>query len=239
MNKMAMGTPVHEPIPVAVADDHDLMREGVAARLEGSGRYRVTVHARHGLELVRALEGGAQVALAIVDLGMPVMDGYAVLDWLKEHRPRLRVLVYTLFGDDATVIRSYRGGAHGLLRKEEQADNLLPAVDAVAAGAVYHTEYSQRVLLENPDGLSVEERRRARLLAQMSPRQLEVLRLICRGDNPTYEHIAQEMKLSRRTVERYASELFELFGVNSKTLLVISAIRLGLADVRDTLGTRG
>lgn len=218
-----------DPVPVAVVDDHDLMREGVAARLERSGRYRVTLQARNGGELVQALEAGAQVSLAIVDLGMPVMDGYAVLDWLKQHRPQVRTLVYTLFSDAAAVMRSYRGGAHGLLCKEELADKLLPAVDAVASGAVYHTERSQRVLLENPDGLTLEERRRARLLAQIPQSHWGVLEAICRGDDLTYAAMARELKLNRRTVERYASELCDIFGVRTKTALAVSAIQLGLA----------
>lgn len=233
---MDMETPLNEPTAVAIADDHDLLRQGVATLLEQSRRYRVTLHARNGQELVQAMEAGAQVPMAIVDLGMPFMDGYAVLDWLKQHRPMVRVLVYSQFADDAAVIRSYRGGARGFLCKSEVADLLLSAMDTMASGAVYHTERSHRLLLDNPDGLTLDERRRARLLAQIPPRQLEVLRIICRGDDPTYEHIAQELRLSRRTVERYAGELCDVFGVNSKTALAIGAIRLGLVDAHEASG---
>ena len=221
--------PGPDVLHVALADDHDLMRAGIADLLHRSERYRVTVHARNGQELVQALEAGAQVSIAIVDLSMPVMDGYAVADWLKQHRPLVRVLVYSQFADDAAVIRSYRGGAHGFLCKEEAAEQLVVAMDTLAAGAVYHTDYSQRVLLENPDGLTVEERRRARLLAQIPQSHWGVLEAICRGDDLTYAAMARELKLNRRTVERYASELCDIFGVRTKTALAVSAIQLGLA----------
>jgi DNA-binding NarL/FixJ family response regulator len=228
--------PGPEALHVALADHHDLMRMGISELLHSTGRYRVTLHARHGGELVQALEAGAEVALAIVDLRMPGMDGYALLDWLKAQRPQVRVLVYTMFADETTVIRSYRAGAHGVLCKEEAAEQLVVALDTLAGGAVYHTDFSQRVLLENPDGLTVEERRRKRLLAQIGPRELEVLQCICRADDPTYEVIAQELGLSRRTVEKHVSALFEVFGVSSKTALVLAALRVGLVGLGTAAG---
>ncbi|MBK8228404.1 MAG: response regulator transcription factor [Flavobacteriales bacterium] len=226
-----MSEHVNGTLTVALADDHDLMRAGIADLLERHARYRVVLHARDGRELVRALEGGAEAALAIVDLRMPDMDGIAVLEWLRAHRPGVRTLVYTWDTSEATVMHCYRNGADGVLFKDEVPEKLLTALDTVAAGGIYHSAFSQRVLLENPDGLTAEERRRNRLLAQISTRQLEVLQRICRADDPTYEVIAQELGLSRRTVEKHVGELMALFGVHSKTALALSAVRVGLMEL--------
>jgi two-component system, NarL family, invasion response regulator UvrY len=216
------------PIRVALVEDHELMRMGLRQLLEAMGGYQVVLEAANGAELVEALEAGAGPELVLVDLLMPVMDGYDTLAWLREHRPGLRAVVLSVLTDDGTVVRTYRAGACALLTKGMGAADLRHALDTVMRVGVYHTANTQRVLLENPDGLTPEERRRERLLAQITPRCLQVLELMGRADDPTYEVIATELGIGRRTVESHVKQLFDLFGVNSKTALVLSAVRLGI-----------
>ncbi len=218
-------------IAVAVADDHPVVRKGLAWLLEESGRYRVEVEAGHGGGLVAALEAESAVRLAIVDLYMPEMDGMATLAWLCAHRPQLRRVVFTARVEERTVLGCYRAGAQAVLQKDAAPGDLLAVLDTVMAGGIHHSPFSQQVLLDNPDGLTPDERRRTRLRAQMTSRQLQVLEALCRSDDPTYETIAAELGVSRRTVESHGSELFEVFGVRSKTALVRSALSLRLVDL--------
>lgn len=223
-----MQTVLNEPVPVAVADDHVAIREGLAALLQGTGRYKVVVQGEHGGQLVQALEGGAEVAAAIVDLGMPVMDGYATLEWLRTHRPQVRTVAYTKLVDAAVTVRCYRSGAHGLVPKHAPWEELIAALDTVLSGAIQHSAYSQQVLLDNPDGLTPEERAQARMRGQLTPAQLRVLECMGRADDPTYERIAGELSLSPRTVQRHVADLCLAFGVHSKTAVLRAATRLGL-----------
>lgn len=220
-----------EPIAVAVVDAQAGLREGLVSYLRRQGRYRVAVQAARPLELLEALQGGAEVAVVIVEVPLALAGAEEPVQWLRAQRPALRVVAYCASQLPAVVLRTYRAGAQALLFKHQPLDDLATALDTVLRDAIYHTPYSQQVLLENPDGLTPEERRRQRLQAQLTPRQRQVLQALCRADEPTYARIAQELGVGRRTVEAHISELLQAFGVRSKTALVLAAVRVGLIEV--------
>ncbi len=231
LNRTVLNTAARLLPRVAIVDDHPPMLLGIRDTLEDSGQFAVTLMARHGAELVEALEGGAEVDLVVLDLCMPVMDGLATLAWLHEHRPQLGTVAYTFEVKPATVLRCYRSGARGLLCKDCEPEVLVAALNTVLAGGIYHTTESQQVLLENPDGLSPEERKLLRVRAQVTPRQLQVLEILVREDDPKTEQIARELNLSSRTVEGHLSELYDLFGVPGRTSLALAAVRVGLVPL--------
>lgn len=222
------GGQVRERIPVAVVDDHPLVRIGLRDVLESGGEYRVVLEAGDGAELLRALHAGAEPALVVVDLQMPVMDGFATLEALRAEFPGLHAVAISFQVDEASVLKAYRAGARALVPKGMGAGELLPILRTVLDGGVHMTELAQRIMLQNPDGLTSLERERARILAELSPRMVEVLRCMARPEDPTYEQIAKELDIGRRTVEAYVSRMFEVFAVRSKTALVVSALRLGV-----------
>ncbi|MBL0036431.1 MAG: response regulator transcription factor [Flavobacteriales bacterium] len=125
-------------------------------------------------------------------------------------------------------MRTYRTGGRALLTRNAGPEELYRALDAVWKVGIYHTPATHRLLLENPDGLSQEERNRQRLLAKLPPRGKEVLERICRNDDLTYEFIGQELKIGKRTVETHVNQLFQVFGVRSKTALALCAVRWGI-----------
>ncbi len=220
-----------KPVPIAVANDDWMARDGLRQELEREGAYRVIIQAANGRELTDAIAGGAVPALAIVHLCMPVMDGYAVLDWMRAHRPQVRVLAYGEAMDATTVVRCYRSHAHGLLVRGGPAAEWRTALSTALGGGIYHTALSQQLLLENADGLTPDERRCERMRAQLTTMQKKVLAQICQADDPTYARIGRDMNISPRTVERHVADLREAFGVPSKTALVMAATRLGIAKL--------
>ena len=213
---------------MAVVDPLPCMRLGLATMLERNGRYRVVLSVATGEELIAALVDGAPVDLIVLDVRPHHGDGYALLEWLRVHQPGMRVLAYGLPADDGTVVRSYRSGACALLSKDMDEELLLLAMDVVRRAAVFHTPHTQQVLLENPDGLCAEERRRQKLLVQLTKRQLEVLVLLCREDCPSSARIGHALGITARTVDSHVEELFELFDVNRRVMLVRAAQRLGI-----------
>jgi DNA-binding NarL/FixJ family response regulator len=214
---------------VAVVDPSPCISDALAKLVEGLGLYQVVLQAGNSNGLMAALEG-VEVDLVLVDLGSPEGDGPALLQWLTA-RPPVRSLAYGLPVEDGAVLRAYRFGALAALPYTMDTAMLAMAMQVVLGGGVYHTAYSQRVLMENPDGLSVDERRRQKLEAQMTRRQMEVLMLLCRDDNPSSTRIGKELGISSRTVDDHVNELLALFGVSRRPLLVRSAIRLGLVKV--------
>jgi DNA-binding NarL/FixJ family response regulator len=220
-----------EPIPIAVANGDWMARDGLRGELEREGAYRVIIAAANGRELTEGILGGEAPSVAIVHLCMPVMDGYAVLDWMRANRPQVRVLAYGEAMDADTVVRCYRSQAHGLLVRGGPVDELRTALRTALGGGIYHTALSQQLLLENADGLTPEERRCERIRAQLTPAQQKVLTHLCRADDPTYAHIAEDLGISPRTVERHVADLREVFGVPSKTALVMAAARLGIVKL--------
>lgn len=213
---------------IALVDDHHLVRAALGSAINNLGGYRVTIEAGHGGELVEALEQGGEVDIAIVDLNMPVMDGYATLDWLRRNRPGLPVLVLTFDTTDEAMARAVRAGAGGYLMKDTRPPILRKALDSLVLTGYYITDEIQRALIggpPEPDGGTPDQ---GAALERISPRELEFLRLVCDEAEYTYDQIAERMTVSRRTVDGYRASLFDKFKVRSKTGLVLLAMRNGV-----------
>ena len=214
-------------VQVAVVNAHPAECKGLAALL-AEGGYHLVLQVPQGEALLNALAQGLEVHLVLLEVSANTPTGYTTMEQLCAGYPDVRVLAFATAPTDTDVMRTYRTGGRALLARNAGVDELYRALDAVWHTGIHHTEASNRILLQNPDGLSQEERNRQRLLAQLMPRYKEVLELICRDDDLTYEYIGQELKIGKRTVETYVHQLFEVFGVRSKTALALNAVRWGI-----------
>lgn len=217
------------PHNLALVDDHPLMRAGLISSVNGLGDYRVTVDAGDGRELIDRLKdvapGSAEApTIAIVDLNMPVMDGYATMVWLREHRPEMLPLVLTVDATDEAMVRAVHAGARGFLLKSASPAVLKTALDSLVLTGYYATDgtlSAQRMAAK-------EEHGRDGIIGHIGPREMEFLLLVCDEAEFTYEQIADRMHVHRRTVDGYRVSLFEKFNIKSKTGLVLFALRWGL-----------
>ena len=220
---------------VALADDHHLMRAGLVNTVNGLGGYRVTLEAGNGQELVSQLErldldGPDAPALAIVDLSMPVMDGYDTIAWLRGHAPRVRPLALTFDGNDEVMMRAVHAGARGFILKSARPAMLKNALDSLILSGWYNSEELVDVRLRNSERRRHEEQERQVVVERISPREMEFLRLVCDEAEFTYEQIASRMGIQRRSVDNFRIGLFEKFNIKSKTGLVLFAMRWGLIN---------
>ncbi len=219
---------------VALVDDHHLMRSGLVATVNGLGDYRVTLEAGNGKELIDLLNDTSAAdmpAIAIVDLNMPVMDGYATIAWLREHAPTVLPIVLTFDAADDAMVKAVRAGARGFLLKSARPAVLKTALDSVMLTGYYYTEETHDMRQRNPEWKTKQERERERVLAAITPREMEFLLHVCSENEPTYEQIADLMGVHRRTVDNYRIALFEKFNIKTKTGLVLFALRWGLLPV--------
>ncbi|MBP6389731.1 MAG: response regulator transcription factor [Flavobacteriales bacterium] len=220
-----------DDVPVALVDDHTLVRKGLAELIHGIGGYRVVLEAGNGEEFTRAVSGGPSFAVAIVDLNMPVMDGFETIAWARTHLPEVRCLALTFEGSEKAIVRAIRSGARGFVLKDIEPDELKLALDRIHLTGYYHTEMVQQGLLNSGGPATVFERERAKVLAKITPREMEFLHLLTDPNEYTYEGICELMEVHRSTLNGYRGSLFHKFGVHSKTGLVVFAVHWGLVKV--------
>jgi len=196
------------PIRVVVADDHALVRSGVRALLAASG-VDVVAEAKDGRELLsRVREHAPEIAL--VDLSMPLLDGFEATRRIPSVSPGTRVIVLSMHGDERYAERAGCLGAWAFLTKDEAPDRLIDVVRRVAAG--------ERLLASDGDGSE-----------PLSPREREVLQLIAEGKKNA--EIASLMHRSVHTVRNHRARLMRKLGVRTAPALIAEADARALIDL--------
>lgn len=218
---------------IALIDDHHLMRTGLAATVNGLGDFQVTMEAGNGRELILELAkaSASDTALpdiAIVDLNMPVMDGYETIAWLRTHAPTVLPLALTFDATEDAMVKAVRAGARGFLLKNTRPAVLKNALESILLTGYYYTDDTHDMMHRHLEMRSREERERDHVLEQITQRELEFLLLVCDEAEYTYEEIGERMGVHRRTVDNFRIGLFEKFHIKSKTGLVLFALRWGL-----------
>lgn len=190
-------------IRVLVADDHSMVREGLASVLAADGDITVTATAANGAEALAAAGDGVDVV--VMDLSMPVMDGVAATRAIRAAHPGIRVLVLTSFGDRDQVRRAVAAGATGYQLKDAEPAELRAAVRDVAAG---HAPLDPRIA-----GALLPEACEAD--AGLSAREREVLRLVSEGR--ANKQVAAALGITERTVKAHLGSIFRQIGVADRT----------------------
>jgi len=211
------------PVRVLIADDHRVIREGLAMLLDLIDDVAVVGQAADGEEAVAlALEHEADVVL--MDLRMPRLDGPGATRLLRERRPECSVLVLTMYADDDSILEALEAGARGYLTKNVGADELAGAIATVAAGdTVLEAPVQERVL-----AAALERRDPPKLPDQLTPREAEVLALIAEGLSNT--EIATRLTVGVTTVKTHINRIFVKTGVRDRPQAMTYAYRSGLAQ---------
>ncbi len=212
-----------KPIRVLIADDHALVRAGIRALVEKIEGVVVVAEAGKGGEAIQLITE-LKPALVLLDITMPDGSGFDVLGHVTKNFPDTKVIVLTVHEAGEYAIRALREGAAGFLPKSAASTELEQAIQTVIRGEVYISdETSRKTVLEYGKGTKRD------LLATLSPRQREVLRLIAEGR--TTKQIAQLLEISVKTVETHRAQLMERLDIHDVAGLVRYAIMVGLIDV--------
>ncbi len=216
-----------QPCPVAVVDDHDLVRAALAGLIDRLGGYRVMLEAPNGQEFINGLNG-VEPRIAVVDLHMPIMDGFQTIAWLRANRPNILPLALTVDPADEIVVKAIRAGAHGFIRKNARSAVLKTALDSLLLSGYYHSDEIHTALVNLTGLKTAEELQQENVLKTITPREAEFLTLVCDPKEFTYEQIADLMNVHRRTVDSYRESLGDKFDIKSKTGLVLFAMKWGI-----------
>ena len=221
-----------DPIRVVLADDHTLFREGVASLPERAPDIQLVGEAATGENAIH-LAGELLPDVVLLDLQMPGMGGIEATRALVRENPRVGVIVLTMFEDDESVFAAMRAGARGYVLKDADRGSLLRAIRAVAGGeALLGAAVAQRVLQHfGPPAAHDAEPQSARpapstAFEQLTPRELEVLRLIAAGRRN--REIAEQLVLSEKTVGNHISNIFSKLQVADRVQAIFRAREAGL-----------
>jgi len=216
-------------IQILIADDHAVVREGTRQILEKEPGLEVVAEAGDGEEAIR-LAGEFKPNVAIIDIAMPKVDGIEATRQIKALYPAIAVLIFTAYDDDQFIFSLLEAGAAGYLLKSIRGRELVDAVRAVYAGeSVLHPAIARKVL--NRFGPASRELKERRLSEALSEREMEVLKLACRG--LSNQDIANELSLSLRTVQAHLSHIFNKLQVSSRTEAVVHALKEGWVTLED------
>src|ERR1044072_1833188 len=211
-------------IRILIADDHALVRAGIRALVEKIKGVTVVGEAGKGSEAIKLIHD-LKPDVVLLDITMPDGSGFDVLHHLAKKYSGIRVIVLTVHEAGEYAIRALREGAVGFLPKSAASTELENAIRSVIRGEVYISpETSRKTLLDYDKG-----RKKREQLANLSPRQREVLRLIAEGR--TTKQIAQLLEISVKTVETHRAQLMDRLGIHDVAGLVRYAIIVGLVDV--------
>lgn len=207
-------------VRVVVADDQTVVRDGLVTLLKLLPGIDVIAAASDGLEAVR-LVAEHDPDVLLVDLRMPTMDGVEATRQVRTDHPRTEVVVLTTYSDDDSVLSALRAGARGFLTKDADAESIGRALEAAANGQSIVDADVQRRLIEGTTTkpVAVED-------SGLTPRELEVLRLIAEGLSNT--EIARHLVVSEATVKTHINHLFAKANLRDRAQAVAYAYRLGL-----------
>ena len=207
---------------IAIADDHVLVRRGLAELLREMDDFRVVGEASSGDELLRLLRED-RVDVIVMDMNMPGPSGLDLVKSIRAEFPRLPILVLSAHPEDQYAVRVVRAGAMGYLTKESAEADLVVAVRRVAAGKRYLTQTLAASLLDALDTNPDEDPH-----AALSDREYQVLRLIASG--MTVGGIAEHLSLSVKTVSTYRSRLLQKMGMSNNSEITRYALENGLVE---------
>jgi DNA-binding NarL/FixJ family response regulator len=225
---------VSGPIAVLVADDQQIVRDGLVTVLSLLDDIEVVGSAGNGRQ---AIELARQVRpdVVLMDLRMPELDGADATAALLAELPHTAVLVLTTYADDVSIGRALRAGARGYLTKDASREDIAVAIRAVARGqATFDPAVSARLVAALPTDPGAPTGARSEpdpRLAELTRREQEVLRLI--GDGLTNAEIADQLFVSTATVKTHINNLFAKVQVRDRAQAVAYAYRTGLADPRE------
>ncbi|MBF0127532.1 MAG: response regulator transcription factor [Magnetococcales bacterium] len=210
-------------IKIFITDDHPLMRAGIQSIVEEESDLSVVGESSDGKETLQRLRNEA-VDVLLLDLQIPNLDGFEVLQRLKELRPELAVLILTSCGEESIAYRCLQAGASGYLVKDSVPAELVKAIRAVRNGRRYlSSEMAAKMAyrIGKPSATPLHE--------TLTNREFQVLRLLVAGMAGT--EIAQALRLSPSTVSTYRLRIFEKLEISSLAALVLYAVDHNLVGV--------
>jgi len=219
---------MQKPVKIMLADDHQLIRDGLRSYLESSKHFRVVAEAANGLQVLNQLKKN-KVDLVVMDLKMDVMDGIGCTKEVSKKFPKVKVLALTMYNEQQYIKQMIAAGASGYLLKNCGQEQIIKAIEEIMLGNTY---YSAEVTQTIMNGIGTKSKRKASLDGSQIPlteREKEVLELVIK--EYSNQEIADSLFISLRTVDAHKRNLLEKTGSKNAAGLVKFALKYQLFDI--------
>ena len=211
-------SPLNSRRRVILADDHNLVRSGLAAILTQDGRFEIVAEATNGLEAIERIET-TPCDLVIVDLAMPRLGGIEMIQALRSNQSKVKILVLSMYDEAQFVVRALKAGANGYILKHAMDEELFRAIERVLGGDTFVSELIDAAAINE---FTLED-------SELTLREVEVLRLI--ADGMTNPQIADMLSISPNTVTRHRANLMQKLNVHNRVELINAAYHHGFIAI--------
>lgn len=210
---------VKDKIEIIIADDHMMIREGLKQLLELDGTMKVIAEANDGEECLNLLNKRIHPDILLLDINMPKKNGIEVLEYIKQNKIPVKVLILTVHNEVEYLLKAVDIGIDGYLLKDSSYDELKEAIDVVISGNTYIQPSLLPALNESMEDYALDKEK----IELLTKRELDVLRLISEGFSN--KKISDELTISERTVKNHISHIFKKIDVEDRTQAAVFAIR--------------
>ncbi|MFD2527642.1 response regulator [Flavihumibacter stibioxidans] len=215
---------------IAMIDDHNLLRSGLANIINEFNGFEVTLQAVNGRDFIEKMQTHEPPDIVLLDINMTVMNGYETAAWIRENLPQVKILVLSMLDTDYAFIRMLKLGARGFMIKDSHPDQFYRALVEIRDNGIYMNEIlSPKMAHRLNKDYSQTIDAAPNLIPRLSDKEIEFLKLVC--SEMTYREIAMEMGISHRTADGYRDTLFNKLGVCTRVGLVLYSIKNGIVMV--------
>jgi DNA-binding NarL/FixJ family response regulator len=209
-------------LKIIIADDHALIRDGIKTMLSKNPGYKIVAEAENGKQLVE-LASQLMPDLVLVDISMPVLNGFDALSELRKILPDIKIILLTMHEEPEYIIKAARSGANGYLLKNIDYDEIHRAIGIVMSGQKYFNQHVSSILMEELHRKSDTDQ----LQEKLTERESDVLKEIVKGLSS--KEIGDKLFISSRTVDTHRNNLMKKLDVHNTAELVKLALEKGLA----------
>jgi DNA-binding NarL/FixJ family response regulator len=213
-------------IKIIIADDHQIVVDGLKSILNQLTEYKVITTASNGRELLKSLEI-VEPDIILLDIDMPVLNGIETLKEIKKHYPKIKTIILTMHEEKSLVKKMTDLGANGFLFKNSDIEELIIAMESVMKGKSYFSVSLRNELINN-DLIGESESNFDSKKSLLTEREIEIIKLIVEG--LSNKEIADKLFISPRTVDTHRTNLMKKLEVNNVAGLVRYAIRNGFMN---------
>jgi two-component system, NarL family, response regulator DegU len=208
---------------LALVDDHCLFRKSLMSLIGEFHELEVVIEAEHGLDVLKKLEV-QQPDVILLDLEMPVMDGFKALGFIRKNHPGIKIIILTMFQTEELIYKLVEMGAHGFLTKNMEIEEVVRAIKKVKDCGYYFNESISKAML---NGI-VNGKQTGSNILPLSHREVEVVKLICQ--QYTNKEIADKLCLSPRTIDTYRENIFVKTGAKNIVGVALYAYRNNMVE---------
>jgi DNA-binding NarL/FixJ family response regulator len=212
-------------IKVAIADDHALFRTGVKTSLSSRKDIQMIAEAENGMQLMNLLKH-IKPDVILLDIHMPIMDGYTTLPEIKKLYPEMKVIMLSMNNDPSIITKMMEIGANSYLTKESDSETIYQAIKTCYEQEFFFNDLTNKALL---NGLRMKKPQESPMQeVQLTDKEITILKLMC--EEKSTKEIADIVDLSPRTVEAIRDQLKTKTGVKSMAGLVMYAVKAGIVE---------